>query len=49
MVQHGEIVMFLIGIGALAFAIANRAQVMRIPHARLFLLAFYFYLGGSGF
>ena len=41
MLQHNEIVMFLLGTCVLIFTIANRSMLKRLPEWKTFIAAFY--------
>ena len=41
MLQHNEIVMFLLGTCVLIFTIANRSELRRLPAWKTFFAAFY--------
>lgn len=46
MIQENELVMLVFGVGVLAFILANRSQLKRLPSARFLLAAFYILLAG---
>ena len=45
MIEHGEIIIFLVGLLAFGFIIANRSKLKNLPGIRLLISGFFVLLG----
>lgn len=49
MFYENEVVMFILGLGVLAFILGNRSRLKRFPAFNILIPAFYLLLAGWGF